>query len=182
MLSFNTSDVEGSLPQSFPLLNKNNRIWSIFEIQLMGQIFCRQISQRYLLFHLLATHILNLSAARCYSQMFSMLSPCHAQRMNVLYHSQLSQVGYTESKAAPNFISWTCTNLGAVFVPDINHIFLISFEMKQEYKNIPISTNNNSFEFMRLFKFVGIGACSLRSRSSINFLQSMCPFCVSCHN
>ena len=61
-------------------------------------------------------------------------------------------------------------NLGAVFVTDINHISLISFAMKQQYKNIPISTNNNnSFESMRLLKLVGIGTYSLRSRSSINF-------------
>ena len=56
------------------------------------------------------------------------------------------------------------------FIPDINHISLISFEMVEDYKNIPISTNNtNYFESMRLFKFLGIGTYSLRSRSSINF-------------
>ena len=52
---FNAPDVEGSLPGPFPLLNKSARIWSIFVIRLMGQVFCR------LLFHLLAAHILNLS-------------------------------------------------------------------------------------------------------------------------
>ena len=62
MLSFNSSDVEGSLPGSFPLLNKNTCFWSIFVIRLMGQVFCRHISQRYPLINLLAAHILNLSA------------------------------------------------------------------------------------------------------------------------
>ena len=66
MWSFNALDVEGSLPGSFPLLNKNTCIWSIFVIRLMGQVFCRQISQRYPLIHLLAAHILNLSGADCY--------------------------------------------------------------------------------------------------------------------
>ena len=51
MWSFNAPNVEGSLHGSFPLLNKNTRIWSIF----MSHVFCR------LLFHLLAAHILNLS-------------------------------------------------------------------------------------------------------------------------
>ena len=55
MWSFNASDIEGSLPGSFPLLNKNTPIWSIFVIRLIGQVFCR------LPFHLLAAHILNLS-------------------------------------------------------------------------------------------------------------------------
>ena len=54
-VEFNAPDVEGSLPGSFPLLNKNTHIWSTFVIRLMGQIFCR------LLFHLLVAHILNLS-------------------------------------------------------------------------------------------------------------------------
>ena len=54
-VEFNAPDVEGSLPGSFPLLNKNTRIWSTFVIRLMGQVFCR------LLFQLLAVHILNLS-------------------------------------------------------------------------------------------------------------------------
>ena len=70
MWSFNATNVEGSLPGSFPLLNKNARIWSI----LMGQVFCR------LLFHLLAADILNLSdtaslsnfrAARCIYNIYS---------------------------------------------------------------------------------------------------------------
>ena len=87
MWSLNASDVEGSLPGSFPLLNRNTRIRSIFVFRLMGQVFCRQISQRYQLIHLLAAHILNLSAADCYSQMLLMLSPCHAQRTDLLYHS-----------------------------------------------------------------------------------------------
>ena len=52
---FNAPDVEGSLPGSFPLLNKNTSILSTFVILLMGQVFYR------LLFHLLAAHILNLS-------------------------------------------------------------------------------------------------------------------------
>ena len=87
MWSFNASDVEGSLPGSFPLFNKNTRISSthVFVIRLMGRVFCRQISQSYLLIHLLAAHILNLSAADCYSQMPFML----AQRTDLLYHSQL---------------------------------------------------------------------------------------------
>ena len=54
-VEFNAPDVEGSLPGSFPLLNKNTQIWSTFVIQLIGQVFCR------LLFHLLAAHILNLT-------------------------------------------------------------------------------------------------------------------------
>ena len=54
-VEFNAPDVEGSLPGSFPLLNKNTRIWSTFVIRLMGQVLCR------LLFHLLAADILNLS-------------------------------------------------------------------------------------------------------------------------
>ena len=54
-VEFNAPDVEGSLPGSFPLLNKTTRIWSTFVIRLMGQVFCR------LLFHLLAAHILKLS-------------------------------------------------------------------------------------------------------------------------
>ena len=107
--------------------------------------------------------------------------PCPANERTVSQPVIAWEAGYTESRAASHLISWTGTNLGAVFVPDINHIFLISFEMKQEYKNIPIYTNNNSFEFMRLFKFIGIGTYSLRSRSSIS-LQLMCPFCESCHN
>ena len=89
MWSLNPSDVEGSLPGSFPLLNKNTCIWSIFVIRLIVQVFCIQIYQRYLLIHLLAAHILNLSAADCYSQMLFMLSPCHAQQTDLLYHSQL---------------------------------------------------------------------------------------------
>ena len=67
-VEFNAPDLEGNLPGSFPLLNKNTRIWSTFVIRLMGQVFCR------LLFHLLASHILNLldtaslrkSLATCY--------------------------------------------------------------------------------------------------------------------
>ena len=55
MWSFNAPDIEGSLPGPFSLLNKNTRIWSIFVIRLMGQMFCRQP------FHLLAAHIKNLS-------------------------------------------------------------------------------------------------------------------------
>ena len=55
MWTFNAPDIEGSLPGSFPLLNKNTTIWSIFVTQLMGQVFCR------LPFHLLAAHIRNLS-------------------------------------------------------------------------------------------------------------------------
>ena len=54
-VEFNAPDVEGSLPGSFPLLNKHIRIWSAFVIRLMGQVFCR------LLFYLLAAHILNRS-------------------------------------------------------------------------------------------------------------------------
>ena len=54
-VEFNASDVEGSLPGSFPLLTKNTRIWSTFVIRSKGQVFCR------LLFHLLAVHIPNLS-------------------------------------------------------------------------------------------------------------------------
>ena len=53
-MEFNAPDVEGCQPGSFPLLNKNTRIWSTFVIRLMGQVFCR------LLFLLLAAHILNL--------------------------------------------------------------------------------------------------------------------------
>ena len=72
MWSFNEPDVEGSLPGSFPLLNKKTRIWSTFVIRLMGQVFCR------LLFHLLAANILNLSdtaslrksLATCYMYMY----------------------------------------------------------------------------------------------------------------
>ena len=54
MWSFNSPDVEGSLPGSFLLLNKNTRNWPTFVIRLMGQVFCRQ------LFHFKAAHILNL--------------------------------------------------------------------------------------------------------------------------
>ena len=54
MWSFNAPDIEGSLTGYFPLLNKNTRIWSIFVIRLMGQVFCR------LQFHFLAAYILNL--------------------------------------------------------------------------------------------------------------------------
>ena len=54
-VKFNAPDVEGSPHGSFPILDKNTRIWSTFVIRLMGQVFCR------LLFHLLAAHILNLS-------------------------------------------------------------------------------------------------------------------------
>ena len=54
-VEFNAIDVEGSLPGSLPLLNKNTRIWSTFVILLIGQVFYR------LLIHLLAAHILNLS-------------------------------------------------------------------------------------------------------------------------
>ena len=54
-MEFYALDVEGSIPGSFPLLNKNTHTWSTFVIRLMGQVFCR------LLFHLLAAHILNLS-------------------------------------------------------------------------------------------------------------------------
>ena len=54
-VELNAPDVEGSLLGSFPLINKNTRIWSIFVIRLMGQVFCR------LLLHLLAAQILNMS-------------------------------------------------------------------------------------------------------------------------
>ena len=53
-VEFNAPDVKGSLLGSFPVLNKNTRIWSTFVIRLMDQVFCR------LLFHLLAAQILNL--------------------------------------------------------------------------------------------------------------------------
>ena len=50
----------------------------------------------------------------------------------------------------------------AFFIPDINHISLSSFEMKQEHKNSCTSTNNNnSLVSMFLFKFVGFEAYSL---------------------
>ena len=106
MWSFHAADVEGSLPGSFPLLNKNTRIWSIFVIRFMGQVFCRQISQRYLLIHLLAAHILSLSATDCYSQMLFMLSPCHAQRTDLLYHSQLPHGKQTIQKVRKHPISF----------------------------------------------------------------------------
>ena len=131
MWRFNASDVAGSLPGYFPLSNKNTRIWSIFVIRLMGQVFFRQISQSYLLIRLLADHILNLSAAGCYSQMLFMLSPCHAQRTDLLYHSKLTHGKQAIQKVRKYFISWTGTNFGAVFVPDINHISFTSFEIKQ---------------------------------------------------
>ena len=51
MWSFNAPDIEGSLPGSFPLLNKKHS----HLVNMIGQVFCR------LLFHLLAAHILNLS-------------------------------------------------------------------------------------------------------------------------
>ena len=177
-VELNASDVGGSLLGYVPLLNKTTRIWSIFVIRSKCQI-----SQRYLPFHLVAAQILNHTAADCYSQMLSKLSPCHAQQMDLLYHSQLPKGKQAIQKVRQHPISWTGTNLGVVFIPDKSHISVISFEMKQAYKNISISTNNNnSFESMRLFKFVGIGTYSLRSRSSFIILQLMCPFCVSCHN
>ena len=145
MRSFNGSKVEGSLPGSFPLLNKNTHIWSIFVIRLMGQIFCRLISQRYLLLHLFIAHIVNLSA----DVIFIMLSPCHAERTDLLYHSQLPHWKQEMQKVKqhpfhfmdyyPGCFQGKNLNLGAVFVTYINHISLISFEMKQEYKNIPVS-------------------------------------------
>ena len=51
-VEFNAPDIEGSLPGSFPLLNKNTCIY-----------ICDPIdgSSILLLFHLLAAHILNLS-------------------------------------------------------------------------------------------------------------------------
>ena len=87
---FNALDVEGSLPGSFPLLNKNTCIWSIFVIRLMDQVFCRQFSQRYLLIHLLAAHILNLSAADCYiSNAFHAVTlPCPGNGLTVPPHGK----------------------------------------------------------------------------------------------
>ena len=121
----------------------------------MDQIFCRLISQRYLLFHLLVAHIVNLSVAAC-----AVTLPCPANGLTVSQPVTAWEAGNAESMAAPHFIAWPIIlaafkgknlNLGAVFVTYINHISLISFEMKQEYKNIPISTNNNSSsETMRL--------------------------------
>ena len=56
---------------------------------------------------------------------------CPANRLTVSQPVTAWEAGNTESKEASCFISWTGTNLGAVFVPDINHVSLISFEMKQ---------------------------------------------------
>ena len=106
MWNFNGSNIEGSLPGSFPLLNKNTHIWSILAIRLMGQIFCRLISQRFLLFHLLVAHIVNLSAADCYFH-HAVTLPYLANGLTVSQPVTAWEAGNAESKAAPHFISRT---------------------------------------------------------------------------
>ena len=60
-------------------------------------------------------------------------SCCHlpfpANRLTISQPATAWEAGNTKVRKHP--ISWTGTNLGAVFIPDINHISLISFEMKQ---------------------------------------------------